>query len=197
MTINVFTNEEVGGAKVLIPDGTIVQAKIKTDGKINDRGEAASVEWNLEVYGGDYDGAEIKDFIGLKGKDYYVKRGQNAMMYALDLNRNAHTKLPDTSGYQIESYAEFNGMLVLMKVKITTGQIKKDNGEIHYFHKNEVDSYATPRADSSTHKIYEAWSNGQQPWMSDKKPTLPQNTMTPQGDQFWNNQPPAGHPAAL
>jgi hypothetical protein len=193
--INVFTEEEAGSKRAVIPEGTIIKARIGTDGRPPaPRDGKQSVMWKLVVIEPQqYAGIEIYDFIGLQGKPYYVTRGKNAMMYALDVNRDAYKLLPDQSGYSINSYAEFNGMEVLCKVKVSVDSLRKENGETVYFHKNEIESYTTPRENSSSHKYFEAWIHGQQPWQSDELPPLPSNTPSPHMAAKQNGYQPQAH----
>lgn len=170
--LNVYTEEEAG-TKTLIPGGTLVRLKIETDGVAKERDGKTSIMWKLTVKEGPYAGAELYDFLSIKGqKEYAITRGKNAMMYALDINRGAHLKLPDQSGYAIQSYKEFNGMEVVAKIKVEADSLKTDSGEMKYFHKNNIETYCTLRPDSSTYKYFGAYQAGDQRWVTDALPPL-------------------------
>jgi hypothetical protein len=189
MFIDTFTEEESGNKK-LIPQGTLVACKIETDGARNKDGKT-SMMWKLNVKFGEYFGCQIVDFLNLAGdyKEYAITKGKNAMMYALDLNNNAHESWPDPAPYQKFDTKKFNGMEVIAKIGVVADSlIDKETGQVKHFLKNVIESYATPRETSSSHGIYKAYMAGEQPWQTDKLPLLPQLAHSQAKQNGYQNQ---------
>lgn len=166
--------EEVAPAGQLIPEGTLVECvylfdKEARQSKPNkDGGSNSFYNVTLEVVSGKYLGSRFYDNIAVSGSEgYFLQRGQTFIQYALEWARQAH----QNGNYMLDNVHELNGKRigVLVGVKPHT---MKDGKQIHV---NEAKAYFSPRESSSSHKYYEAWVKGEQPYQTAELPPLTQS----------------------
>ena len=191
------TKAEVSYGSSLIPHGSVVKVVVGNveSGKTG-KGEPKA-NLTLEALDNAFLGAKFYDTIGVPLQDrpiteqgYFQRAGYTAVKYMLETTDNAHL----SGSYRLDSLEQLSGKTVVVKVKQEV--VIKQNGDAVIV--NKVDSYSTPRTDSSNHKIYEAWEKGEQPWQTDWKPELPASK--PANNGYANNDfdgPPAGHPASF
>lgn len=159
--------EDLKGGNQLIPAGTIVECSIKIspEKKSPDSGNTFH-DAELEVSAGQYNGSRMFDNIMVSGKA--LAWGQGKMKHIVEFSNAAHLA-GNERFYKIETPVELSGRRALVKVKIEPHTNK--DGKSYLI--NKVDTYISPRPDSSTYKYYAAWAKGEQPWQIDDRPPLP------------------------
>lgn len=184
MGISVKPEKEISFESTLIPDGTLVECVIAGSEapKKSQTTDNYSLNWELTVIKGTYTGSRFYDNVGTAGAERYVTQGKMKMSYALEISKQAHV----SGDYTIENHAIFNNMRVVVKVGV---EVKTDKtGKSFYV--NKAAAYASPRADSRNHQLWQEYLEGKQPYQTDKLPPLPVNQNKTSGAI-----PPAGHPA--
>lgn len=165
--------EEVSFESTLIPHGTLVKCAVLFDKESRQTGMNAKSKntyygVTLEVVEGPYAGSKFFDQVAVSGDDgYFLNKGNTFIQYVLENTRKAHEV--GGEAYEINSVHELNGGTIIAKVGIKAYD-KKDNGGKGLA--NESLSYATPRPDSGSKAIYQAYIDGEQPWQTDYKPEI-------------------------
>lgn len=142
----------------LIPNGTLAKAilhiragqhSIEVPSKSNP--ENFFLDCELTILEGPYARRKVWHRIGVRGSESWVNQGRAAIRAALEFGRGASEQNP--AGYQINSFADLDGLTVGIKVKIAKGT----GG---YSDKNEVAQFLSPNPASSTYKDFQALVSG-------------------------------------
>lgn len=177
--------EDISGSE-LMPHGTVALFKVKEVGQVrpNSNGKKFFTV-TFEVAEGPFAGKEIKENYYLEGKDFALQKTRIFVRYVLETSIDAHKKSKEA--YKIASYKSLETGKVIAKVKVKG--FYGDSGD--WIYANEIDALATPREDSSTFKIYQAYKNGEQLWQSDYKPApAPRSGGVAQGYSDARESPP-------
>lgn len=165
--------EDISGNE-LMPNGTLVMLNLKEVGAIKPNVNGKKYFTVLfEVSEGQFTGKEMKENFYVDGKDFALQKTKLFVRYVLETTIDAHKK--DANAYKIASYKTLETGKIVAKTKVKG--FFGENGD--WIFTNEIETFSTPREDSSTYKIYQTYKNGEQPWQNDFKPTAPVRTGTP------------------
>ena len=172
-TTDFSTAEDINSSE-LMPHGTVAMFTVAEVGVVrpNSNGKKFFTV-TFEVVEGPFTGKQIKENYYLEGKDFALQKTKIFVRYVLETTLKAHENGSDA--YKIKGPKALETGRVVAKVKVK-GFPATDTSD--WIHTNEIDVLATPREDSSTHKIYKAYTEGEQPWQSDWKPERPSTPAT-------------------
>lgn len=164
-----FSTAEDISMTELAPQGTVVMLYIKEVGDA--RPNANNKKFfpvTFEVMDGPYIGKELKDNFYLDGKDFALQKTSIFVRYVLETTKSAH--LGGKEAYKIANHKALVTGKVVARLDIEG--FYNDKGD--WILVNKIKDFATPRPDSSSFKVYEAYVNKTQPWqVPDYKPTPP------------------------